>query len=217
MIYLTAALFVTRIPYINKYISLSYILPYEVIKALIGGGDTKRIILNRNETMNNESFKHTFTNYASYTAIPLASIGLFYLVSTNYYQWILYIFISLIACSLLFWIRKFFDIIWLLSFGTLLALPIYLGYDIAVIHLSIFLASYILIQSVLSALQVCWSSFSLRQRKGLVGKIIGVPSMLLGVALVGQSLYAGYFIVSNFTLHLGLPWTGYDIVQLPWV
>lgn len=220
IVYLVVALAVTRIPFLRTYISLCYTLIHEVFRVCIGGQGKNMIKFHSNNSKMEEmlpiSFKQTIINYVGYSVTSVVAIGLFYLVSTNDYQLILYIFIGLIAVSLLFWIRSFSEFIWALSIAVLLTIPIYFGYGIAIMHTAIFLASYTLIKSVLNALRVLKADLFHRQAKGIVAKVKWIPSMILGLALLGQSLYAGYFVVSNFTLHLGIPWEGYEFVQLPW-
>jgi hypothetical protein len=221
IVYLAVALAVTRIPYVRTYLSICYILLYEVIRTLISGGKSKRIRLVKHdstlESTDSMKFKHDLISYVSYTATSLVAIGLFYLISTNNYHLILYILIGLIAVSMVFWIRHFLEFLWALSFSALLAVPIYFGYEIVMMPTAIFLASYILVQSVLNALSLCKESFINRNRTGGVAKLKWIPSMILGVVLLGQSLYAGYFVVSNFVLHIGLPWANFEFAQLPWV
>ncbi|MFD2446982.1 M50 family metallopeptidase [Bacillus sp. CGMCC 1.16607] len=219
--YLASAFLVTRIPFIKTYLSLSYTLLHEMIRVLIMGGESKKIILlkkgSTSETTNYVTLKHDFISYISYTAPSLMAIGLFYFVSINDYHLILYILIGLIAVSIVFWIRHFLEFLWALSFMALLALPIYFRYELVVMHLAIFLASYILVQSVLNALNVCRHSFINRKANGVLAKVKGIPSMILGLTLLVQSIFAGYFIVSNFVLHIGVPWAKFDFAQIPWV
>lgn len=217
IVYLVAAILVSRIPYVRSYLALFPTLLNEVLRNLIGGGKS---LMNHDpllETAVHRTFKHDLISYGSYTVTTLASIGLFYLVSIQHYHLILYILIGFIAVSLVLWIRRLLEFLWALSFIALLALPFWFGYGIAIKPAAIFLSSYILVQSVLNAFRVCRQSCTERKRKGIAAKVKWIPSMILGLALLGQSLYAGYFVVSHFIFHIGLPWTKLEFVQLPWV
>jgi hypothetical protein len=107
--------------------------------------------------------------------------------------------------SVLLWIRNFYGIIWALSFVALLAVPVYFSYDIAIMHISIFLSASLLIQSIINGIQICKKSLLQRHAaSGILAKVKLFPVMMVGVILFGQSLYTGYFIAKKlFRLHLG--------------
>jgi hypothetical protein len=221
IVYLAAAFVLTRVPYIGAYLSLCPTLLHGVFRFFIGGEKNKRIRLVKNdsalETTNDLTFKHSLIDYISYTGTILVAIGLFYLASFENYHLILSIFIGLIIVSLICWIRHFVEFLWALSFAALLGVPIYFGYNMTIMHIAVFLASYLLVQSVLSALHVCRQSFFNRKGVGIVAKVKWIPSMMLGIALLGQSLYASFFIMNNFSLHIGVPWGNIELMQLPWI
>lgn len=222
LLYLAAALVVTKIPYIQTYLSGCYTLLHEVSRVLLSGwGTRKKIRLFKNaptlETADSQTFKQTLISYLSYTVTSLEAFGLFFLVSTNNYNLILYMLIGLITVSIVFWIRHVLELLWALSIIALLALPIYFGHDQAIMITAIFLTSYVLVQSVLAALYKCKESFALQKRKGMVAKVKWIPSMVIGIIVLGQSLFTCYFIVSNFVFHIGLPQVNFEFVQVPWI
>jgi hypothetical protein len=212
--FLAFALLISRIPFLRVYFSLIFTLILEVIRVCLeGGGSAIKLQKDGNSQKTGyetSKFKQALIVYAGYTATSLASIGLFYLVSVQNYQFILYLFITLLVVSLVFWIRNFFGFIWALSFTVFLALPIYFQSGIAVMHLAKFLAAVILIQSVLNAIQLCrqsWINRKSPERTGIRARLNWVPSLVVGVILLCQTAYASYFIVINFTsVNLGLPW-----------
>lgn len=200
------ALVVTRLPYLRVYLSLCYALVYEVICVCLEGGRTNKIKLHKNgsgQTTNNVNspFRKALIAYAGYTGTSMAAIGLFYLVSNGSYHLIMYLFIGLLVCSLLLWIRNFFGIVWGLTFVSLLTFPIYFQFNLVIMHISIFLAAVLFTQSMVKALQVCRESLMSREnptKNSALAKIKMVPAFILGVVLFAQSLYAGYFIFNNF-------------------
>ncbi|WP_180994179.1 hypothetical protein [Bacillus sp. Marseille-P3661] len=151
------------------------------------------------------------------TVTLIAAIGAFYFVSTYNYRLMLYIVIGLIAVSMLLWIRRALELLWALSFIAALALPIYLGNERAIMVTASVLASYILVQSLLTSLTICKESFAHRKIKGFVARVKWIPSIILGFLLVGQSLLAGYYIVSNFVFNVGIPQVYFEFTQVPWV
>ncbi|KKI93501.1 hypothetical protein WQ54_04550 [Bacillus sp. SA1-12] len=201
-VYLLTALIVSQIPYVRVYFSLCNTLLHEVIRVILTGGVFNKMTLHNKQNLNSEHprFTHTLINYAGYTGESLAAIGLFYLVSKQNYEYIIYLFIGVIGIAMLFWIRNVWGILWALSFSSLLALPIYFRYDILLMHISILLASFILIQSIMNGIQVCMEILLKRRNPALSGffaRIKIIPAMILGVILLGQSVYTGYFIVKN--------------------
>lgn len=240
LIYLAAALIISKVPFIGTFLSICHTLLYEVVGTLLSEGKNRRIRLRTNSAITEEFnplmyltdyslvindsshggtttsgiFKRNVHTYISYTAVSLASIGLFYLVSISNYHLVLYILMALTAVSILFWIRRISDILWALSFIVLLVLPIYFGYEVVVMHMAIFLASYILVQSLIKALVFCRQNFSRGKQRGMMAKIKSIPTIILGFVLVGQSLIAGYLILSNNVFHIGLPWSTFSFLPL---
>ncbi|WP_299090995.1 M50 family metallopeptidase [uncultured Metabacillus sp.] len=111
LVYLLTALIVSHIPYIRVYFSLCNTLLREVIRALLARGLSYRIKLNNDEAnritnSDHSLFKHTLITYAGYTGESLTAIGLFYLVSMQNYEYILFLFIGLIGMAILLWIRN---------------------------------------------------------------------------------------------------------------
>lgn len=210
LVYLLSALIVTQIPFLKAYFSLCNTLCHEVIRLVLEGKLAKKITLPNNQSeqignYENSRFKHTLITYAVFTGESLATIGLFYLVSNQNYESILYLFIGLMIVSVLLWIRNFYGIIWALSFVVLLAVPVYFSYDIVIMHISIFLSAFLLIQSIMNGFQICRKSLLQRHTaSGILAKVKIFPVMMVGVILFGQSLYTGYFIAKRiFNLHLG--------------
>lgn len=206
-IYVAAAFVVSRIPFLRVYLSLCYTLLYEVICVLcLKGGLGQKIKLHKDGSgqITNQvhsPFKTALIAYAGYTGTSLTAIGLFYLVSRGSYQFIIYLFIGLLVLSLLLWIRHLFGLFWALSWVSLLTVPIYFSYGLVIMHISIFLASIILTQSILHAFHLCRQSFMRRKNPARTAALVQgalIPAVIWGIVLLGQSLYAGYFIFKNF-------------------
>jgi uncharacterized membrane protein YjdF len=210
LIYLGIALVGSRVPFLRVYFALCNTLVQEVVHAfsslLLKGELFSKIKLHKDgtgETVNqiHAPFKKVLIAYAGYTGTSLAAIGLFYLVSRDNFDLIVYMFIGLIGLSLLLWIRNLYGFIWALSFGLLVALPIYFGNELVIMHVSIMLASVIFTQSIFQAYQLFRQSFMRRKnphRTAALAQTALIPAVIWGVVLLGQSLYAGYFIFKNF-------------------
>jgi hypothetical protein len=218
LIYLGIGLMGSRLPYIRVFLAHCHNLVSTVISVCLEGGRNKILLLRdgTGQTTGSQTspFKKAFISYAGYTGASVAAIGLFYLVSRGHYHLVIYLYLGLSVLALLLWIRNIFGVIWGLSIAALLALPVYFRYqtvlpvnfnfEMVLVHISIFLASVLFTQSIICAIQVCKQAFMSRSnpaRKAALVQTKFIPAVILGLALFGQTLYAGYFFVQNF-IHL---------------
>ncbi|WP_462412943.1 M50 family metallopeptidase [Neobacillus sp. Marseille-QA0830] len=225
LIYLGIALIGSRLPFIRVFLAHVHNLVSQVISVCLEGGRNK-IHLQRDGSAQTtgtleSTFKKALISYVGYTGASVAAIGLFYLVVSGSYYLVIYLFLGLTVLALLLWIRNLFGIVWGLSVSLLLALPVYfhfqtalpsfiryqmdlpltINYEMILVHISIFLASVLFVQSVICAVQVCKQSFMSRSnpaRKIALVQTKFVPAIVLGLALVGQTVYAGFYFVQNF-------------------
>lgn len=206
LIYLAAALAISRLPMFRVYFSLCNTLIEKIIHVLAvvvtREGKSNKIKLYKNgsgETTSivNSKIQKVMIVYIGYTGTLLLAMGLFYLLSFNQFHFVIYFFIGLMVISILLWIRNLFGVLWALSFVVILALPLYFRNDLAIMHISIFLSSFILIQAIINAFQVIRQSFRTGGKLGALAKISRIPAIICGIALLGQSLYAAYFIFNE--------------------
>lgn len=206
LIYLAAALAISRLPMFRVYFSLCNTLIEKIIHILAvvvtREGKSNKIKLYKNgsgETTNIVSSKiqKVMIVYIGYTGTLIIALGLFYFLSFNKFHFVIYFFIGLMVISVLLWIRNFFGVLWALSFVALLALPLYFRNEFAIMHLSIFLSSLILIQAIIHAFRVIGQSFKTGGKQGALAKIARIPPIICGTALLGQSLLTAYFIFSK--------------------
>lgn len=206
LIYFAAALAISRLPMIRVYFSLCNTLIEKIICVLVVAvtkeGKSNKIKLYNNGSGETTSMFHSKIQkvmivYIGYTGTLLLAMGLFYLLSLNQFHFVLYFFIGLLVISVLLWIRNLFGVIWAVSFAALLALPLYFRNELAIMHISIFLSSLILVQAIINAFQVIRQSFKTGEKPGALAKIARIPAIICGVALLGQSLCAVYFIFNN--------------------
>jgi Peptidase M50B-like len=203
-IYLAAALLITRIPFLRGYFSLYNTLVQDVIHSFLDKGG---------ENKGKSTFKQGIMKYLGYTITSLLAIGLFYLLAKGRYSIILLSLIILIILSMMTSIRSFITFIWALSFVVLLAGPLYYKHEAAIIHLSIFLSSMILMQLIMNALIELSRSFKKNHEKtSPMNMIKRIPAVILGLVVLGQSLFAGYFIVSSL-LNLQAAVIRFDILR----
>jgi hypothetical protein len=219
--YLGIAVVGSRLPFIRVFLVHCYNIVSQVISVCLEGGRKNKIKLfpdgSAVTTGNIASpFKKALITYAGYTGTSIVAIGLFYLVSKGSYYLVIYLFLGFITLTLVLWIRNLFGVIWALSLWVLLALPVYfrsfgtglpipVNYDLILTHISIFLAAILFVQSIICAFQVCKQCFMSKNnpaRKSALFQTKFVPAVFLGLTLVGQTIYVGYFFVQKF---IGLP------------
>jgi hypothetical protein len=175
LLYLAAALAISRLPMFRVYFSLCNTLIEKIIHVLAvvvtREGKSNKIKLYKNgsgETTSivNSKIQKVMIVYIGFTGTLLLAMGLFYLLSFNKFHYVLYFFIGLLVISILLWIRNLFGLLWALSFVSLLAVPLYFRNELAILHISIFLSSLILIQAIINAFQVIGQSFKAGERPG---------------------------------------------------
>ncbi len=206
LLYVVIALVLSRLPYARVYVSHCYTLLNKMISVFLDGRMSNKIKLFKDGTGGTTSpsqsiFKINLITYAANTGTLLVSIGLFYLVMKGQYRLVVYLFIGVLLLALLLWIRNLFGVIWVLSLACLLAIPIYFHFNIAFMHISIFLASVVFSQSVLNAVQVCRESIQdsiSPPQKSILTRAKMLFGFLIGIILLGQSLCGGLYIFKNF-------------------
>lgn len=222
LLYLAAALAISRLPMFRVYFSLCNTLIEKIIHVLAvvvtREGKSNKIKLYKNglgETTNivNSKIQKVMIVYIGYTGTLLIAMGLFYLLSYNQFHFVIYFFIGLMVISILLWIRNFFGVIWALSFVALLALPLFFRNEFAIMHISIFLSSLILVQAIINAFQVIRQSFKTEGKPGALAKIARIPAVICGIALLGQSLYAAYFIF-NQVLNFKVAMIRFELLEI---
>lgn len=207
LVYLAAALVITRIPFLRGYFSLFNTLIQEVVQRFFTKGETSS-----SGQKVNSAFKQGIITYIGYTITAVLAIVLFYCIAKGRYPFILLLLIVLIVLSLLS-IRSFISFIWALSFVVLLAGPLYYKHELAIMHLSIFLSSVILVQLIMNALkEVSLSLKKNHDKSAPIAIITRIPAVIFGLILLGQSLFAGYFIIDSL-LNLQAAVIRFDILK----
>ena len=162
--------------------------------------------------------------YAGYTGSSLTAVLLYWCLKQEYYQGIIVGFIILLVSTLIIWMGNlgpalkitlkslirfkkppkdswnFYGFVWLVTFSVLLGLAYWYG-DISLIqHISMFLSSIVLVQSVTTAYTILLLSFKYRFDAGdatNLKKFTHIPTAIWGMIFFLQSLYAVYYIWDN--------------------
>jgi hypothetical protein len=215
LIYLGGALAGSVSPIFRVYFSHFHNLINLVISAYLEGGKVHLYRDGSGQTTGGHAttFKKALISYVGYTVTSVAAIALFYLVSRGHNDLVVYLYLGFCILALSLWIRNAFGVIWGLSVAVLLALPVYFRYqtvlvlpvkvnfEMILVHMSIFLASVLFVQSMIGAILVCKQSFMKRsnpKRKAALVQTKLIPAVVLGIILFGQTVFAGYFFAINF-------------------
>jgi len=215
LIYLAAALAGSMLPFIRVYLAHFHNLVNLAISVCLEGGKIRLYRDGSGQTTGSDlsPFKKALISYAGYTGASLVAIGLFYLVTRGNYHLVIYLYLGLSVVALLLWVRNAYGVLWGLStvvllalpvffrYENVLALPVHVNFETVLLHIGIFLASVLFIQSMIGAVQVCRQAFMSRsnpKRRAALVQTKLIPAVVLGIILFGQTVLAGYFFALNF-------------------
>lgn len=163
-------------------------------------------------------------SYGGYTGSSITAIALFYLLNKGKYEYIIYVFICFAIIGLLVWTKNFiaflrdsfislfkfslykgntnlFGLVWSLGFIVILGILIYQNNLQLIQHASIFLSSIVLVESIKTAFVIFVLSIKNRKDAGdatSLAQATFIPAVIWGVVFLGQSIYAGHFIVTHY-------------------
>lgn len=223
--YLVVAIFLAAIPSligsfsfssraiikIKTILEIPNVLIHEVCHALaavLTFGKVHSISLHSNNegvavTSSSNFISRIIVSYAGYTGSSLAAVGLYYLLFNGRYDWVIFGFIGVTLFSALFWVRNFYGFLWSMTFVAGMGYLVWEQYTTVLLHTSIFLSSIVLVQSIWTALIIL--KLSIKQRKEAgdttnLAKSTFIPAAVWGLLFATQSIYAGYYVYTNFLI-----------------
>lgn len=174
--------------------------------ALITNGKIERIDLFADTsgqalTKSKNSFLSFLVVFSGYPLASIATWGLFVLLSRHQINFILYFSIGLMLLNLIFWVRNWYGIIWLLI--TITGLVSVLYYDNSVIkqYVSLLICAISLSEAIYSAWVVFYLSIKMPKSSGdayLLSQIAFLPSFVWGLIFFVQSLYFAALSMISF-------------------
>lgn len=199
-LFLGLAILLTHIPLIGNYVRIVNTLVHESGHALIAliGGDVHTISLFMNTegvtyTSHSSWFGGFFTGGAGYVASSFMAFIAFWLISRKKYKVLIGILIGLILINVLLWVRNFYGVFWLLSFGAGFIFLLYKGSANVVQNCLLLIASILLVESVSSAFTIQILSYlqphSAGDATGLADSTVFIPAQVWGTILFLQSLF----------------------------
>ncbi|MDQ0253075.1 hypothetical protein J2S74_000447 [Evansella vedderi] len=203
--YLIAAAVVAFIPLLRTLFCSFHTLVHEAghaIAALLTSGKVYKISLFPNtEGLAYTSYRSILSGviiyYSGYTFSTLAAILSFYLIFNGELTLLYYFFILLALCSLVFWVRNFYGVFWVLFF---LGSAVYMEYyqlDTLREMFILFFSSILLVQSILSSFQIFIMSITTPRHAGDatgLAELTYIPAFIWGTLFFGQSLAGAYII-----------------------
>lgn len=199
-LFLGLAILLTHIPILGNYVRIVNTLVHESGHALIAliGGDVYTISLFMNTegvtyTSHSSWFGGFFTGGAGYVASSFMAFIAFWLISRKKYKILIGIIVGLILINVLLWVRNFYGVFWLLSFGTAFILLLYKSTANVVQYCLLLIASILLVESVSSAFTIQMLSYlqphNAGDATGLAESTVFIPAQVWGTILFVQSLF----------------------------
>ncbi|WP_335575694.1 hypothetical protein [Neobacillus vireti] len=118
----------------------------------------------------------------------------------GHYDLVIYLYLGLSVVALLLWIRNAYGVLWGIStvvllallvfirYGNVLVLPVNVNLETILVHIGIFLASVLFVQSMIGAVHVCRQAFMSRsnpKRRAALVQTKFIPAVVLGIILFG--------------------------------
>lgn len=205
-IFVVAAIILTNIPIIGNYVKLINTVIHESGHALMAlfGGKVHEISLFTNTegvtyTSHSGWFGGFFTGIAGYVFSSFMAFLSLWLISRKKYKPLIIILLIFIVVNLVFWVRNFYGLFWLISFGAAFLLLLYKGSGSLVQNCLLLIASILLVESISSSFTILMLSFvqsnAAGDATGLANATVLVPAQFWGLFFFAQALaflFAGF-------------------------
>ncbi|MEH7126596.1 M50 family metallopeptidase [Bacillus sp. JJ1773] len=198
-LFIVIAIILTNIPFLGSYIRMINTLIHESGHALIAlfGGKVHTISLFMNTegvtyTSHTNWFGSFFTGIAGYFFSSFIAFLSFWFISKKQYKPLIIILLLFVGLNLLLWVRNFYGIFWLISFGALFILLLYKGSVSFVQNCLLIIASILLVESLTSSFTILMLSFiqphAAGDATGLAKTTMFIPAQLWGLFFFAQSI-----------------------------
>jgi len=203
------AFVVTKIPVIGKYFRVIDTLIHEsghALVALLTSGKVLKIELFQNTsgttlTQSKSKVSQFFTALAGYPFASAVSYILFYLIKSENYSWVFITFSAFTLLSLILWVRNWYGIFWLITFGGLIVLFYYLKQDLYIFCFTLFVSAILLFDSAIKCFQLVYLSFTKPKDAGDAAnlkKLTHIPAFLWTLLFLSISIFFVYRTILLF-------------------
>jgi hypothetical protein len=201
-------LLTNRIPYAGKFLRIVNTLIHEsghAFMALLSSGEVYEVELFSDRsgsatTKTKGKFSRFLVALAGYPFGSAFAWGMFYLISRNNIDWVLYILACIALVNLTLLVRNTFGIFWLIGFiALLLVLVLYANAEVKY-YFSIWLAGIMLFEAFYSAIELLIIAYKKPKSSGDANNLqsfTGIPAIIWSLLFVFQ---AGYFIYLSVKL-----------------
>ncbi|MBU8878624.1 M50 family metallopeptidase [Bacillus sp. FJAT-29790] len=199
-LFIGIAIILTYIPILGNYVRVINTVIHESGHALMAllGGDVHKIAL----FMNTEGVTYTshstwigglLTGGAGYVFSSLFAFLSFWLISRKKYKVLIFILLLFIVLNLVFWVRNFYGLFWLTSFGAGFLLLLSKGSEALVQKCLLLIASILLVESITSSFTILLLSFiqphAAGDATGLANATIFIPVQMWGIFFFVQAIF----------------------------
>lgn len=198
-----------RIPYIGKYLRVVNTLIHEsghAVAALIASGEVYAVELfsDRSGTTvtkrANTKKGRFFVAFLGYPFGSAAAYGLFYLISVNQCNMVLYALACIAILNLMFYVRNSYGIFWLITFTAIIFIVKFWGDEMVQYAFSSWLCGIMLFEALYSSTElitICWKKPKNAGDASDLAAISKIPSMFWALIFLVQ---AGWFVYLTIRL-----------------
>ncbi|KOP82610.1 M50 family metallopeptidase [Cytobacillus solani] len=199
LLFIAIAIILTNVPIIGNYFRVVNTVIHESGHAIVAlfGGKVHEISLFMNTegvtyTSHSSWFGGFFTGGAGYVFSSFIAFLSFWFISRKQYKPIIIILLALIGLNLIFWVRNFYGIFWLITFGAAFIFLLFKGTAAIVEHFLLMIASILLVESIGSSFTIFLLSFtqpySAGDATGLAQSTHFIPAQFWGIVFLCQAL-----------------------------
>ena len=202
--FIVVTIILTNIPIIGNYVKIINTVFHESGHALIAllGGKVHHISLFGNTegvtyTSHSSWLGGFFTGISGYVFSSLMAFVSLWLISRKKNKSLIIILLLFVVVNLVFWVRNFYGLFWLVSFGTVFLLLLYKGSGAVVQNCLLLIASILLVESVSSSFTILLLSFvqshAAGDATGLANATGFIPAQVWGLFFFGQAIAFLFF------------------------
>ena len=210
LLFLILAFILIKLPFAGKYFAVANTLIHEVghqLASLVTFGKAHHIHLFSN-TEGLALSSHRFwigkfiTALAGYVFASFMACIFFLLIYKGRYDIVIYMLLSILGISLVFWVRNWYGFFWIITFSAGFIWLLWKTNAPVMEYVVLFLVSIIFIESITSAFEIMYISFTTPSNAGDASSLSRltylVPSQVWGVLFFTQSLFFGWLAMRNF-------------------
>lgn len=210
ILFIILAIILTKLPIVGKYFAIVNTLIHEVghqLASIVTLGKAHQIQLFAN-TEGLAYSSHRFwigrfvTTLAGYVFSSFTTAVFYYLIFKGRYDVVIYILLTILIISMIFWIRNWYGFFWVLTFSAGFIWLLWKVQIPMIEYVVLFLVSILFVESISSAFGIMYISFKMPAQAGdatnLAQITFIIPAQIWGIVFFGQSLYFGWLAMKNF-------------------